>query len=149
MIDDSKKPDRLERFTPTLVVNQPDKVYRQASVETASPGRLVVMFYDRLLRELRSGLSAMEQGVDTADSGQISPEARSHFQMARNLLNALTQSIDYSTGEIADNLTSLYLVFYRQILEAELEKDATRIEKILPSIEELKAAWEEIAAKSD
>ena len=124
-------------------------MYRQAAVETADPGRLVVMFYERLLRELRSGLSAMEQGPDPSDPGQISPVAREHLQMARNLLNALTQAIDHSTGEIADNLTSLYLVFYRQILEAELEQDTTRIENILPSIEELKSAWEEIAAKSD
>ncbi len=40
-------------------------------------------------------------------------------------------------------------VFYRQILEAELKKDAARIEKILPSIEDLRCAWAKIAAKSD
>ena len=147
MIDDSR-PDRLERSIPTLASQHPDRVYRRAAIETADPGRLVVMFYDRLLRELRSGLSALARPKDTAREPG-SPEAWTHFQAARKILNALTQSIDHSTGEIAESLTSLYLMLSWQILEAELEKDGARIEQILPSIEGLRNAWAKIASGSN
>ncbi len=124
---------------------RPDLAYLRANVETAEPGRLVVMLYDRLVLELKIGMSRLQENTG-ASTRPFGTEASKHFQNARNIINCLMQSLDWSGGEIADRLSALYFHFYREILRAESEGNPTLVEEILPPIETLRSAWMEIGA---
>jgi len=56
-------------------------------------------------------------------------------------------SLDFEQGgDIARNLFSLYTWFNRELMEANINQDRQRISSIRILIDELRGAWQEIAA---
>ncbi|MFQ3621238.1 MAG: flagellar export chaperone FliS, partial [Spirochaetales bacterium] len=65
---------------------------------------------------------------------------------AQDIITELTVSLDFEKGgEIAKNLLGLYLFFNRQLMEANVQKDATLLQEVRKLLLELKEAWAQIA----
>jgi flagellar secretion chaperone FliS len=109
------------------------RAYRESSVMTAPPERLVVMLYDGALRFLARATAEMREGRHVA-AGQ--PLSR-----AEAILDELLATLDMDQGEVAERLQAIYVFCRRLLIEARLERDAERIEKVSHLLGELRDAW--------
>jgi flagellar protein FliS len=111
--------------------------YRQQSILTAPPGRLVVMLYDGCLRFLHQSAHAMREG-DRATSLQ-------RMRRAEAIIDELTVTLDHERGGvIASRLQGIYIFCRRHLMEAWSESDADKIDQVNSLLAELRDAWVEI-----
>ncbi len=120
--------------------HNPLAAYKETRVKTAGPGQLVVMLYEE----------AVKQCDRAAD--YLSPESRkkpANIEKAnaamgkvRDIVTELMASLDFEQGgEIAKDLFSLYVYFNRELMEANLAKDADRVRSVRGLMDELRSAW--------
>ncbi len=111
--------------------------YTQRNVQTATPGQLVVMLYDGLIRFLSQGRAAMERG----DHG----EAGLKMSRAQAIVTELRCSLDMTQGPIAENLASIYDWVTDEMTVARVENDPARLAGVITGITDLRGAWAQIA----
>src|SRR4051812_46577219 len=125
-------------MTPPYATAQ--QAYRDSSVLTAPPERLVVMLYDGAHRFLFQAAHAMR-------SGDIST-MNNRMQRAEAIINELRGTLDHKNGgENAGRLESIYAFCQRHLLDARLKRDAERIEQVMKLLADLRQAWDQGAAK--
>ena len=137
MIPPSSPPTHQEPSLATYAAN-PTAQYKQASILTAPPGRLVVMLYDGCLRFLFQAAYAMREGDRAA--------SRDRMRRAEAIIDELTVTLDHEKGgEVASRLQGIYAFCRRHLIEASLEQDPSKIEEVSGLLGELREAWAEIA----
>jgi flagellar protein FliS len=111
--------------------------YKESSVLTAPPERLVLMLYDGVHRFLFQGAHAMRAGdIQTANS---------RMQRAEAIIDELIATLDHSAGgEIADRLNAIYLYSRRTLGQSRIERDPSKIDHVDKLIAELRDAWAQI-----
>jgi len=110
--------------------------YKESSVLTAPPERLVLMLYDGIHRFLFQSAHAMRANdLQTANN---------RMQRAEAIIDELIATLDHSAGDIADRLNALYLYSRRTLGEARLERNPDKIDHVDKIIGELRDAWEQI-----
>src|SRR3954469_4503689 len=97
--------------------------YRENSVLTAPPERLVVMLYDGANRFLRQAAAFM--GSDDEHAA-----ANVKLQRAEAIIDELLSTLDLDQGEVAERLQSIYLFCRRTLMEARIEQDPAKIEQV-------------------
>lgn len=108
--------------------------YRHSTVETASPGKLVVMLYDGAIRFLGEALEHLEVNHPK--------ETHEAIVKAENILCELMSALDMQRGgKIAENLLSLYEFMHLRLVEANIQKDAGRVRDVLGLLQDLREAW--------
>ncbi len=116
----------------------PTAQYKQQSILTAPPGRLVVMLYDGCLRFLFQAAYAMREG-DKVNS-------RDRMGRAEAIIDELTVTLDHERGgEIASRLQGIYAFCRKHLIEASVEQNPAKIEEVSELLSELRDAWAEIA----
>jgi flagellar secretion chaperone FliS len=121
------------------VYSAPTAAYKQQSILTATPGQLVVMLYDGCLRFLHQGAQSMRAGHLAA--------AGSRLQRAEAIVEELLSTLDIEQGGvIASRLQGIYVFCMRHLMEARIERDADKIERVAELLSELRDSWVEIAA---
>ena len=120
-------------MTPYATAQQ---AYRDSSVLTAPPERLVVMLYDGARRFLAQAAHAMSED-DIAG-------ANNRLQRAEAILDELLSTLDMEAGEIAERLQSIYLFCRRTLMEGRLERDPEKFEQVSRLLGDLREAWDEI-----
>ncbi|MCS6950522.1 MAG: flagellar export chaperone FliS [Armatimonadota bacterium] len=115
----------------------PTEVYQQTQVGTASPTRLVVMLYDGAIRFLKQGQAAIQQRDH---------ERQNHCLVrAQRIIAALMGALNLEEGgEIARNLLALYQFMHEQLVLANLEDDADRVQRVCQMLESLREAWAQV-----
>ncbi len=113
--------------------------YAANAVTTASPARLLVMLYERLLRDLASA----EQALGDRDHAK----ANDQLQHAQQIVLELRTSLDTTAWSGGPALASLYTYLHGELVSANLEKDAARVITCREIVEPLHASWE-LAARS-
>lgn len=122
-------------------VNGHDR-YLETAVETASPARLIVMLYDGAIRFINEAIYAMQQRDYETQNARL--------QRAQKILAELISSLDFDKGgEIAENLFRLYTYMYNQLVEANINDDAARLEHVVGLLSEIREAWDTVAAESE
>jgi flagellar protein FliS len=112
--------------------------YTARAIQTASPGQLVVMLYDGLIRFLGQSKAAMER----QDMG----EAGLKMSRAQAIVTELRCSLDLTRGPIAENLAQIYDWTADEMMGARLEANPQRIGRLVEMMGELRDAWAQIAA---
>ena len=125
----------MEKVT-KQIVNATSR-YQQVSVETADQLSLVTLLYDGLIRFMNGAVEKMKRGAPAHD------ECRRARDIAYHLLCTLLDD----GSELAMNLKSIYFYLYRQIIMADLEQSASKIEEILPVVQEVRSGWMELKAR--
>lgn len=120
--------------------------YRETRIRTASQGQLIVMLYDEAVKQLDSAL-------ETIAAAKTKPHSIERLNKAvvktQEIITELMASLDFDVGgEIAKNLFSLYNWFNRELLQANISKDEVRIRAVRDMMNDLRSAWQEIAAKT-
>lgn len=114
------------------------EAYQENTITTQSQGRIVVMLYDGAIKFLKQALPAMQENNYEAKSKYLSK--------AEDIINELNTVLDMEAGgEIATNLRALYMFMIRQVHEANLKNDGSKIEDVIKLLEELNKSWKAIS----
>src|SRR4051794_38738290 len=112
--------------------------YLQDSVNTASPAKLLLMLYDRLVLDLIQG----EEALRTGDR----EPAHERLTHAQEIILELRTSLDIEAWSGAPGLASLYGYLLIELIGANLARDADRVAACRGLIEPLRDAWRTAAA---
>jgi flagellar secretion chaperone FliS len=105
--------------------------YKDSAVSTASPARVVVLAYERLVLDC-------ERAVECLKSRR---PAHEHLLHAQELVLALQVNLDVDMWDGAKRLSSLYTFLYEELVWANINKDATKVVFCLEWIGPLLDAW--------
>lgn len=111
--------------------------YRQTSIQTAPPEQLVVMLYDGAIRSLEQAKLAIQSSQDPSEA----------IAKAQDIIAELAASLNHSAGELAGNLAQLYNFWIQRLFQAQIQRDATRIDEVITMARDLREAWVTIAAQ--
>lgn len=121
-------------------------VYAQMGLETgvvaASPNQLIIMLYDGAISACRSAITHM-QNKDIEHKGEMISKAVLIIE------SGLRLSLDSKAGgEIAISLDALYLYMTKRLTLANIKNQPELIVEVIKLLQDLKAAWEAIDAKT-
>jgi flagellar protein FliS len=111
--------------------------YLDASIATASPARLLVMLFDRLVLDVQRGLEAQRRGE--------LEETNKHLTHAQDILLELSSSLRPEQFKGGYDLAALYGFLHRQLVMANIRKDASITDEVLSLVTDLCDAWRQAA----
>jgi flagellar protein FliS len=114
--------------------------YLADSVNTASPGRLLVLLYDRLVRDLVQGEEALRADDRT--------DASANLLHSQEIVLELRTTLDVEAWEGGPGLASLYGFLLTELIAANVGRDADRVAACRAIVEPLRDAWREAVALS-
>ncbi len=112
--------------------------YLGDSVATASPQRILVMLYDRLVLDLEHA----EMALDTGDR----TEAAAQIQHAQDIVFELRESLRVDAWEGGPRLAALYSWMITELVQAGVKRDRNRVSACRQIAEPLRDAWRQAAA---
>lgn len=118
-------------------LKQYQSVDLRATVETASPHKLISMLLDGALGSLAKAKGAIER--------ESIEERTQHLNKASEIVVGLKGSLDLEQGgEVAANLDGLYDYMLRSIMTANSQNDAEKVQEIMDLMLEIKQGWAEM-----
>lgn len=112
--------------------------YRSNQVQTASPARIVVQFYDGALKFIKLAAHSIEQRDYAAKGVQLS---RAHAIVAE-----LRANLDPTRApELCAELDRLYVYVLDCITESNMKMDAKALAPAVRVLEQLRSAWAQVA----
>ncbi len=127
------QPERDSRMNASMIRNR----YVGASVDTASPARLVTMLYDRLVRDLLTAEAALAgSDLEGANNGLIH---------AQEVVWELAAGLDATKWSGGPALAALYQFMLDELLAANVKKDADKVISVRNLVEPLQDAWHQAA----
>ncbi len=109
--------------------------YRTQGVLTASPVDLIVMLYEKCIKDLRQAEFALEK--------RNYSDANKCFKQAQDILIELMGSLDLQF-DIAKHLMTLYEYMLHEIVECNIKKDAGGLRPVIEQLDSLRDAWAQI-----
>lgn len=119
-------------------MHQDHSQYTTRAIQTASPGQLVVMLYDGMIRFMGQSKAAMERGA--------MGEAGLKMSRAQAIVTELRCTLDMTQGDISSNLAAIYDWVSEEMTGARLESDPARVGRLVDMIADLREAWAQIAS---
>jgi flagellar protein FliS len=116
------------------LTNRAHAAYKSDGVTTASPGRLIVMLYDRLLIDLDRAEAAL-------NSHQSSHE---HLLHAQDIVLELRVSLDIAVWDGAAALAGIYTFVYQELVLANVKRDVGRVVACRELLKPLRDAWAQV-----
>jgi len=121
------------------------KSYKAQSVQTASPGKLVLMLFDGYLRFT----TAASRSFELEDFTKKNEGINNNLIRAQNIVTELQSSLDMSVpGDLPGTLYRLYDYVLNNLQQANLKKDKSLIEEADKVISELREAWAEMLTQN-
>lgn len=108
--------------------------YQNQAVNTATPGELIVLLFGGAVKNIHLAMKAIRDN-------NIS-DANNRIIKAENIFYALMESLD-ARYPIAQELQDLYSFINSRLLQANIKKDGTILEEILPLVVDLRNTWQE------
>jgi flagellar secretion chaperone FliS len=107
--------------------------YQRIQAETSSPGQLILLLYDALLKNLKGAESALQRHDNEV--------AHSALMRSQDIVLELIASLDMNSGDIAKQLAPLYEYQYQRLLDANLHKDRRAVGEVVRLVTPLRQAW--------
>jgi flagellar protein FliS len=111
--------------------------YLADSIATASPARLLIMLYDRLVLDLTQG----EEAIRAGDRGAASDR----LMHAQDIIAELLATLDPTAWDGAEGLAALYRFLLQELVQANIKQDAGRAGACRELVEPLRDAWRDAA----
>jgi flagellar protein FliS len=119
--------------------------YKAQSIQTASPGKLVLMLFDGALRFM----AAATRAFDEDDFTKRNEDINNNLIRAQNIVTELQSSLDMSVpGDLPGTLYRLYDYVLHQLQQANLKKIVEPIGEGEKTINELREAWAEMLTQN-
>ena len=116
---------------------QRDNHYRNNSVQTASPAKVLTMLYDRLVLDLVNAETALKRG----DLSEVNSE----LGHAQDIVSELSSSLKVETWSGGPALQQIYQFVLRELISANVTKDLQKVQECRSLIEPLRDTWHEAA----
>ena len=114
-------------------------LYNRDSVLNASPARLLVMLYDRMLLDL--------QRAETAQLVEDWHTASAQLMHAQEIVGELMSSLRPETWDGGPGLLAIYTYVYQGMVRANTGRDVEKTRECIRLLEPLRLAWHEAALK--
>ncbi|MDQ8734015.1 flagellar export chaperone FliS [Paenibacillus sp. LHD-38] len=106
--------------------------YIQNTIQTATPGQLLIMLYDGAIRFCRQGIEAIKE--------QRYSDANTNLLKVQDIISEFVITIDRS-NPVSENLIKLYEYFNTRLIEANMKKSIEPAEEVLGYLVDLKETW--------
>ena len=114
------------------MLTSPYEKYRQSTVQTSTPGQLLLMLYDGAVRFTRLGIDAIgTQNIEKANN---------NFGKAQTIITELSATLDPSY-EVSERLSTLYEYMNHLLIEANVKKQVAPAEEVIGYLTELRDTW--------
>lgn len=114
--------------------------YRETQIKTASKGKLIVMLYDGIVRNLDIAIEAIpEKQFDVANRSILN---------AQDIISELIVSLNMDVGDFSKNLLNIYSFLNARLIDANMRKAIKPLNFVRKMVSELREAWIEITKKS-
>jgi flagellar protein FliS len=113
--------------------------YQADVVATASPARLVCMLYDRLLLDIVQGRDALRQDHRV--------EADKYLRHGQDIVIELRNSLRVDEWDGGPRLASIYGWLLKELVLANVNRDADKAEECRRLVEPLREAWHSAASQ--
>lgn len=114
------------------MITSPYEKYRQSSVQTSTPGQLLLMLFDGAIRFVRTGMDGLQN--------QDISKANLNLGKAQTIISELIVTLDPSY-EVSEGLASLYEYTNYLLIQANVKKDVQPAEEALGYLVELKETF--------
>lgn len=114
------------------MITSPYEKYRQSSVQTSTPGQLLLMLFDGAIRFIRSGMDGLQN--------QDISKANLNLGKAQTIISELIVTLDHSY-EVSQGLASLYEYTNHLLIQANVKKSAEPAEEALGYLTELRETF--------
>ncbi|MCV9949805.1 flagellar export chaperone FliS [Paenibacillus sp. BT-177] len=114
------------------MISSPYEKYKQSSVQTSTPGQLIIMLYDGAIRFVRAGLD----GISSNDIAK----ANINLVKAQSIISELMSTLNYSY-DISKNLYALYEYMNYLLIQTNIKKKIESGEEVLGYLQELRETW--------
>lgn len=106
--------------------------YKEQAITTMSKGEQLVALYNEALKNLHYGSQMLkEENYETAQKCT---------EKSKRIFNYLSSILD-DKYEISGQLYQLYYFINQEIIRAEIKRDASALDGIIPLVEELTDTW--------
>ena len=110
-------------------------VYKNNSVNYSSKEQLLLMLVDRAVKFAKIGKQAiLDNDVQKAHNALV---------RVQDIFVELMSTLDRSAGDWAEKLFMVYEYIKEKLFEANIKKDVTILDEILPLIEGIRDTWNE------
>ncbi|MHC1745249.1 MAG: flagellar export chaperone FliS [Syntrophobacteraceae bacterium] len=117
------------------------KSYQKTNIETADILKLVILCYERAIKDLETARTLHEN--NSLDMGY------DKIHHAQDIITELLLGLDYERGgEISVNLSKLYNFMLRELMGINSSQDTGIYSHIIKMLSELKEAWEQVRTTS-
>lgn len=110
------------------------QAYQKAAVTTVDQRKLIVMLYDGAIRYLTVAAEKLEENDHY--------EGHTNLIRGKSIVAELLASLNLEQGgEIARNLQRLYTYMFNELVDANVNKDASRVHQVINLLKELRVGW--------
>ncbi|GIO57112.1 flagellar export chaperone FliS [Paenibacillus cineris] len=118
------------------MITSPYEKYRQSSVQTSTPGQLLLMLYDGAIRFVRAGIDSLQK--------KDLQKANLNLGKSQSIVNELLSTLDRSYA-VSEGLASLYEYINHLLIESNVKKTAAPAEEALGYLMDLRETFAEAA----
>jgi len=113
----------------------PYQQYQESSLETATPGKLLLMLYDGAIRFLIQAEQALE--------AKKYSEAHNFNLRAQDIITELICCLNMEVGEVSQNLYRLYEYLHWRLVQSNIKREGVGVREVIGHLRELRSAWAE------
>ncbi len=114
--------------------NNPIMQYKEQAINTMSKGEQLITLLNETLKNLHYG-SMMLKDKNYATAEKCTGKCK-------NIINYLSSVLDRQY-DISTELYELYYFVNQQIIKAEIKRDGTILDELVPLVEQMRDTWEE------
>lgn len=116
------------------MITNPYQQYKEQSLNTLTKGQILIKLYDEAVKQIGKGINGI--GSKNYD------EANTALLKAQDIISALKVSLD-DKFTISQDLNALYDFIYEYLIDANLNKDVSKLNAVLPIVCELRDAFKQ------
>lgn len=113
--------------------------YIKEQILSASPEELLILMYDSAIRSL-------EDAKKMTDAYEFNQRLIKAQNIIAELMGALKKE---KAPEVVTNLAKLYEFIYRQLVDANLNRDVLRVDRVLGLLRNLRDSWQQAIEKAE
>ena len=123
------------------MLRNPLQSYKTISLETAPPGRLVLMLLDGAIKFLERA----KLGFDIEDPVEMNETVHNNITRAQDIINELNGTLNMDQGgEIAVVLRDLYVYMENKLFESNIRKEIEGVQEVIDRLSTLQEGWSEM-----
>lgn len=131
-------------FFRPMPVSNPLNSYTQIAAQTAPPGVLILMLFDKALSSLETALT----GFNYTDPRKRNETIHNNLRRAVDIIRLLNNSLNLDEGgELAGTLRNLYGYFERLLVRSNMKKHRDGVDEVIGHLRPLRDAWAEMLSK--